>query len=239
MCYTCAPLLCTLQLHALCYCLLAAACSMSPSPCTCIATLPPPLQLHTLCHCVPYSCTATSLPPCSCTATSPPSCSCIHHITAACTCCPPHSCTCHITMCLAAWPCHCLPHSHTHHHPSPICMGHVTAYTTLLPLLQPHMPCCCMPYYCMGHIAPLTAIYIVLPCILLLHRPHCLPCSYTHHIAMHLIAVWAMSPPYSHTCRVAACLAAAWPHYCLPYSHTHHYPHYSHICHIAACLIFA
>src|SRR5216683_7735051 len=70
----------------------------------------------------------------------------------------PHSCTCHVAICLAAaWPCCCLPCSHTRHCPHCSHMHHVTmclaaAWATLVPPSQPYTLHCCV----------LTALYTTL-----------------------------------------------------------------------------
>jgi hypothetical protein len=94
---------------------------------------------------------------------------------------PPCSCACRVTVCPAAWPWHCLPHSRTHHRPSATRTGHIAAHlavgcTTPLPPSQPCMPrrpphsciasphasqlrgpCPCLPLSRAGHVTPSLA----------------------------------------------------------------------------------
>src|SRR5216683_2135373 len=85
-----------------------------------------------------------------------------------------------MAMHLTAWPYHCLPHSYTHHHPSPTCTGHVaahfTTYTLLPPPSQPHTPHCHTPCSCTGYVSTsLSTTHPALLRILQLYTPHCCP----------------------------------------------------------------
>jgi hypothetical protein len=135
-----------------------------------MAILPPPFQQHTS-H--KYTCHVTTPLLAGCT---PSLCILQQHMLYFC---PPHTFTATllppsslmgpIAMHLeAVWPCHCLPYSCTCH----------------CPPLQPHMPHCCTPHHCMGHVG--TSLSAP-------HRLYCYtPCSCMHYIAAPCsVGTWA------------------------------------------------
>jgi len=238
--HCCTPRICPVVVHLAaaqpCHCPLAAAhtASLLPTlPCRC-PHMSPPSQPYTPRHHMPYS-MAMLLPPSQSHMS--------HHRT-------PHRCMGHITPLTAA---HAVsPHTSQLH-------GHIVASLTAAHVATPLSPAWamlqhalrCCPHRshtrCTGHVAPLAAAHIVLPCALLLHRPHCRPCSGTRPVTMHLVDAGAMSPPLwphmSCHCTPRHCMGHIAPlaatHVtspCISLLHRPRCPPHSHTCHVTVRL---